>query len=70
MEVPGPRMSLLYDPTHRKCLCSLLAVYADGKVVSCSWSWAAEGGEDELSLSNGSAGLGVCMFYSLDLKTV
>lgn len=24
MEVPGPRMSLLYGPTHRKCLCGLL----------------------------------------------
>lgn len=34
-----------------------VGVCADGKAVSCQWSRAAEGGEDELGLNNGNAGV-------------
>lgn len=58
MEVPGPRMSLLSGPTHRKCLSSLFESVLTKKkkeVVSCLWS-----------LNNEEAGPGTCMLYSLD----
>lgn len=33
-----------------------VGVYTGGKAVSCSWSRAAEGAEDELALNHGKAG--------------
>ena len=65
MEVPGPRMSLLSGPTHRKCLSGLFESALTKKRSPVSGAWLlTDGGKD--GWNNEEAGPGACVLCSLD----